>query len=108
VTGNARLATATEKHPETWLERVEREGHGVIDEEVLTSEAEGDEFLLMGLRLREGIDPRRFTAFTGRELNARRLQTLEEEGLIRMDGARLAVTPKGFPVLNAVIAELAA
>ena len=49
VTGNARLATATEKHPETWLGLVEREGHGVIDEEVLTSEAEGDEFLLMGL-----------------------------------------------------------
>ena len=30
------------KAPETWLERVEREGHGIIDEEVLTSEAEGD------------------------------------------------------------------
>ena len=71
VTGNARLATATEKHPETWLERVEREGHGIIDEEVLTSEAEGDEFLLMGLRLKEGIDPRRFEAFTGkRSINA--------------------------------------
>jgi hypothetical protein len=25
-----------------------------------------------------------------------------------VDGTRLAVTPKGFPVLNAVIAELAA
>jgi oxygen-independent coproporphyrinogen-3 oxidase len=87
VTGNARLATSTEKHPETWLERVERDGHGIVEEEVLTAEAEGDEFLLMGLRLKEGI---------------------AEEGLIRLDGARLAVTPKGFPVLNAVIAELAA
>ena len=108
VTGNARLATATEKHPETWLERVEREGHGVIDEEVLTSEAEGDEFLLMGLRLKEGVDPRRFEAFTGKTLNRRGLRILEEEGLIQVDGSRLAVTPKGFPVLNAVIAELAA
>ncbi|EIM27556.1 radical SAM family heme chaperone HemW [Microvirga lotononidis] len=108
VTGNARLATATEKHPETWLERVEREGHGVIDEEVLTSEAEGDEFLLMGLRLKEGVDSRRFEAFTGKTLNQRGLRILEEEGLIQVDGSRLAVTPKGFPVLNAVIAELAA
>jgi hypothetical protein len=33
---------------------------------------------------------------------------LAEEGLIQVDGSRLAVTPKGFPVLNAVIAELAA
>ncbi len=108
VTGNARLATATEKHPETWLELVEREGHGVIDEEVLTSEAEGDEFLLMGLRLKEGVDPRRFEAFTGKTLNQRGLRILEEEGLIKVDGSRLAVTPKGFPVLNSVIAELAA
>ncbi|MBA1158714.1 radical SAM family heme chaperone HemW [Microvirga mediterraneensis] len=108
VTGNARLATATEKHPETWLERVEREGHGVIDEEVLTSEAEGDEFLLMGLRLKEGVDARRFEAFTGKALNQRGLRILEEEGLLQVTGSRLAVTPKGFPVLNAVIAELAA
>ena len=57
VTGNARLATATEKHPETWLELVEREGHGIIDEEVLTSEAEGDEFLLMGLAPEGGRRP---------------------------------------------------
>ena len=82
VTGNARLATIAEKHPETWLARVERDGHGIIDEEVLTSEAEGDEFLLMGLRLKEGIDPRRYTKFTGRTLNEKRISTLEEHGLI--------------------------
>jgi putative oxygen-independent coproporphyrinogen III oxidase len=108
VTGNARLATSTEKHPETWLERVERDGHGIVEEEVLTTEAEGDEFLLMGLRLKEGIDARRYEAFTGRPLRESRVRNLAEEGLIRLDGARLAVTPKGFPVLNAVIAELAA
>jgi oxygen-independent coproporphyrinogen-3 oxidase len=109
VTGNARLATSTEKHPESWLERVERDGHGVIDEEVLTSEAEGDEFLLMGLRLKEGIDPRRFTKFTGRTLNEKRIRTLEEHGLIvRRADSRLTVTREGFPVLNSVIAELAA
>lgn len=108
VTGNARLATSTEKHPETWLDRVEREGHGIIDEEVLSAEAEGDEFLLMGLRLKEGIDPRRYEAFTGKALDSTRVQALMDEGLIRRQGARLAVTPKGFPVLNAVIAALAA
>ena len=70
-----RLATATEKHPETWLEPVEREGHGLVDEEVLTSEAEGDEFLLMGLRLQEGIDPARYAALTGRSLDEGRIRT---------------------------------
>ncbi|MGO4706030.1 radical SAM family heme chaperone HemW [Microvirga sp. 2MCAF38] len=108
VTGNARLATSTEKHPETWLAQVERDGHGIIEEEVLASESEGDEFLLMGLRLKEGIDPARYTAFTGRMLDAKRVHSLQEQGMLaQRSDARLSVTREGFPVLNAVIAELA-
>lgn len=109
VTSNARIATATEKHPETWLARVERDGHGIVEEEPLSAEAEGDEFLLMGLRLREGIDPKRYEAFTGRTLDETRISFLEGDGLIaRSPDARLAVTAEGFPVLDAVVADLAA
>jgi putative oxygen-independent coproporphyrinogen III oxidase len=109
VTGNARVATATEKHPETWVGRVEREGHGIIEEEHLSAEAEGDEFLLMGLRLKEGIDPERYAALAGRGLDERRIRALEGDGLLaRRPGARLAVTRAGFPVLDAVVADLAA
>jgi putative oxygen-independent coproporphyrinogen III oxidase len=109
VTGNARIATATEKHPETWLGFVEREGHGIVEEEALTAEAEGDEFLLMGLRLKEGIDPRRYAALTGRNLDEARIRMLEGHGLLaRPSASRLAVTREGFPVLDAVVADLAA
>jgi putative oxygen-independent coproporphyrinogen III oxidase len=109
VNGRARIATATEKHPETWLERVEREGTGLVEEEVLTAEAEGDEFLLMGLRLKEGIDPVRYAALTGRTLDEGRIRMLEDHGfLARASGSRLAVTREGFPVLDAVVADLAA
>ena len=52
-----RHATATEKRPEAWLMRVEQLGHGVITDDELTREERADEYLLMGLRLREGIDP---------------------------------------------------
>ena len=108
VTGNARIATATEKHPETWLEHVEREGHGIVEEEALTAEAEGDEFLLMGLRLKEGIEPARYEAFTGRTLDEERILALEGHGFLARRDARLAVTREGFPVLDAVVADLAA
>jgi oxygen-independent coproporphyrinogen-3 oxidase len=109
VTPHGRVATASEKHPETWAERVERHGHGLVEEELLTTEAEGDEFLLMGLRLREGIDPARYAALTGRRLDERRIRALEGEGLVRRAGDDwLAVTPEGFPVLDAVVADLAA
>ncbi len=56
-----RHATATEKRPETWLTQVETDGHGLITDDELTSEERGDEFLLMGLRLAEGIEIERYS-----------------------------------------------
>jgi putative oxygen-independent coproporphyrinogen III oxidase len=108
VTPTGRVATATEKHPETWLDLVERQGHGIIVRDVLSGEEEGDEFLLMGLRLKEGVDPARYTALTGRDLDEVRVRDLEREGLIARRRSHLAVTREGFPVLDAVVADLAA
>ncbi len=107
-TAKGRLAQATEKHPEMWLTSVETDGHGVIDTETLSAEAQGDEFLLMGLRLAEGVDPDRFEALSGRKLPASRIADLVEHGMVELtrDG-RVRVTPEGFPVLDAVVADLA-
>ena len=109
ITNEGRLAQATEKHPENWLDLVERETHGIIETEVLSAEAQGDEFLLMGLRLKEGIDPQRFVALSGRTLDAKRVANLVSDGMIEetADG-RIRVTPAGFPVLDAIVADLAA
>ena len=52
--------------------RVEAGGHGVIEDETLLTSEQADEFLLMGLRLAEGIDPKRFTALSGHSLDAAR------------------------------------
>jgi oxygen-independent coproporphyrinogen-3 oxidase len=104
-----RHATATEKRPEAWLAQVEAHGHGLITDDVLVPEEIADEFLLMGLRLKEGIDPAAFARIAGREIDPRRLAILREEGavVVTTDG-RLRVTPTGFPVLDAVVADLAA
>jgi putative oxygen-independent coproporphyrinogen III oxidase len=68
-----------------------------------------DEFLLMGLRLAEGIDPKRYTALSGRMLDPKRIALLSDEGAIAVDAdGRLRVTQAGFPVLDAVVADLAA
>jgi oxygen-independent coproporphyrinogen-3 oxidase len=104
-----RRATATEKRPETWLMRVEQLGHGVVTDDALTREERADEYLLMGLRLREGIDPTRYRALAGRALDQARIELLREEGAIAVDAdGRLRVTQQGFPVLDAVVADLAA
>jgi oxygen-independent coproporphyrinogen-3 oxidase len=106
---DGRHATATEKRPEAWLMRVESLGHGLTTDDALTREEIADELLLMGLRLTEGIDPRRYARIAGRSLDPRRLATLSQEGAVEAtaDG-RLRVTAAGFPVLDAVVADLAA
>jgi oxygen-independent coproporphyrinogen-3 oxidase len=107
--GGIRHAIATEKRPETWLMRVEAQGHGVTADELLTSEERADEYLLMGLRLAEGIDPVRYRALSGRSLDPRRIEILRDEGAIVVDpDGRVRVTMQGFPVLDAVVADLAA
>jgi putative oxygen-independent coproporphyrinogen III oxidase len=109
VIDGRRHATATEKQPEAWLMRVESLGHGLATDEILTPEEIADEFLLMGLRLAEGIDPKRFARLAGRTLDPKRIAILSSEGAVETtaDG-RLRVTPWGFPVLDAVVADLAA
>ncbi len=107
--GGDRHATATEKQPEAWLTRVETQGHGLITDDTLTREEMADEFLLMGLRLAEGIDIARYTALAGRSLDPARIAMLHEHGLVETTSqGRLRVTLPGFPVLDAVVADLAA
>lgn len=104
----ARRALSTIKLPETWLAQVEASGHGLASEETLSTEESADEYLLMGLRLSEGIDLTRLAAIGGRTLDEGRLGTLACEGLIQRNGARIAATPQGRLVLNRLILELAA
>ncbi|TDR90170.1 radical SAM family heme chaperone HemW [Enterovirga rhinocerotis] len=109
MSARGRTATATERSPEDWLARVERHGHGLVEQTVLTREEAGDEFLLMGLRLREGIEPSRYRTISGRMLDHERIQDLLGYGMIaHRAGSRIAVTPAGFPVLDSVVADLAA
>ncbi len=109
VTTQGRQAFAIEKKPEDWLKYVKRDGHGIVEQEELSNEAQGDEFLLMGLRLAEGIDPKRYQALSGRALDAERIADLEAEKLVeKTPNGHLRVTLAGFPVLDAVVADLAA
>ncbi|MBL8807257.1 MAG: coproporphyrinogen III oxidase, partial [Rhodospirillales bacterium] len=60
-----RRATRQEKLPETWLARVAAQGHATAEDTPLDRAQCVDEALMMGLRLREGIDAARFARVTG-------------------------------------------
>ena len=64
---------------------------------------------LLSFELAEGIDPGRYADLSGRTLDPGRIAVLREEGAIVVDAdGRLRVTKDGFPVLDAVVADLAA
>ncbi|MBB1249252.1 radical SAM family heme chaperone HemW [Rhizobium sp. G21] len=104
-----KYATATERHPETWLASVAAKGHGMVEQESLERDEQADEMLLMGLRLREGLDLARWSELAGRGLDPDREAFLIQHGLLeRLGNSRLRCTQSGMLVLDAVVADLAA
>jgi oxygen-independent coproporphyrinogen-3 oxidase len=106
-----RLGMRTVRHrkPENFLTALRRNGHGLAEEEVLSAAEAADEALVMGLRLREGIDADALEARVGRKVvDTSRVERLVESGHIRKDGARIALTPSGRLVLDRILAEIAA
>jgi putative oxygen-independent coproporphyrinogen III oxidase len=109
VINGQRRAQSTMKKPEQWLKQVMTAGHALIENEALSLEAQGDEFLLMGLRLIEGIDPARFARLSQLELSEQQILDLIEIGMVhRKEDGRIGTTPDGALVLDAVVADLAA
>ena len=91
------------------MQRVAETGNGVIETEEIFGETAGDEMLLMGLRLVEGIDVARYRRLAGRGFDPARVSDLVTHGMVEVlpDG-RIRTTPAGAFVLDAVVADLAA
>jgi oxygen-independent coproporphyrinogen-3 oxidase len=108
TSGGRKFATATERNPEAWLKAVNADGHGMIDNDSLERGEQADEMLLMGLRLREGLDLARWYSLSGQFLDPEKEDFLIGHGLIeRLGNSRLRCTPQGMLVLDAVVADLA-
>jgi putative oxygen-independent coproporphyrinogen III oxidase len=102
-----RFATAAERQPERWLAKIDEKNSGFSTIEEIEPAEAAREQLLMGLRLREGIDRSVFRGRWNIELSAEKIAALSGLGLVRLEGERLAATDKGKLVLNRIIEELA-
>jgi len=99
-----RGGTATRRHrkPENWLTALERNGHGLAEEIVLSRDEQATEALLMGLRLGEGVE---MEAVESR-LDLAAVERLEGHGLLVREDGRLVVRPSGRLLLDAILAEI--
>ena len=106
------FATVRHKKPENYLSAVDERGHGISEQRHLPLNEQASEALLMGLRLREGIDLGQFETRFGIARNAliknEKLDHLKSIGLMWTDGATIGVADAGRPVLDAVLGELVA
>jgi len=102
-----RLATEGAKAPQAWLAKVEAAGNGESLRDAVAPPDQALEYLMMALRLREGISASRFASLAGKPINPTRLARMAEIGMIELLGDRIRVTEGGRMVLNAVLADLA-
>ena len=104
------VATLRHKKPENWLAAVAERDHGIREETPLSPATRASEALLMGLRLTEGVSPPGIAARFGLDVatlvDPRARDMLDRLGLVEVSGGRLTVTPRGMPVLDAVLGEL--
>ena len=103
-----RWATEAPKTPGDWLQRVEAGAAGEIQRDRLSGSDRAAEYLIMGLRLNEGIDLLRYREMAGLPLDGNKINALEDLGMVRQAESRLFATAQGRLVLNAVIRDLAA
>ncbi len=101
-----RKATESPRPPGDWLQRVETGGSGESTRDPLTARDRADEYLIMSLRLSEGMSLSRHENLAGAAFDPRSLDALAGDNLIRISGDGLAATDRGRLVLNHVIRRL--
>ena len=101
-----KIATTTIENPENWLRGVELNGTSTIDDEVINHIDQASEYLMMSLRLIEGVDMERYKKISGVALDNKLIDKNIENGLINVINNNLIATQRGRIILNTVIKDL--
>lgn len=103
-------AVQTLRSPEAWMEQVQNQGHGIESIATVGAQETFEEWVMMGLRMREGLTElaaqQRFARSLSALFSADKIQLLEENGLLTRDENALKATQKGWLVLSALTAQL--
>lgn len=103
--GGQKWATECYSNPTRWLDGA-KAGQTEKPRTALNAKDQAAEFLLMGLRLRDGIDCKRYQQLSGVPLDTATLEHLQNIGMIELNGPKLIVKDQGVMVLNSIIEAL--
>jgi putative oxygen-independent coproporphyrinogen III oxidase len=106
----ARLRTEQVPAPAGWLQAVAQDGHATRVYERVAPMEQAEEYLMMGLRLAEGIDRAQFAQIVGRPLedciDGAKVTALSDAGLLETDLRGLRATGAGIQRLNMIITAI--
>ncbi len=105
-TKSDRLATIAYRRPQEYSVAVKANSHGIEIREILSPESQADEYVIMGLRISDGISMARWAAISGTTLPDQHISELIELGFLRQDDDRLMATENGRAVLNTITDQL--
>ena len=99
-TAEGRVATETARRPADYIAAVVRTGTGITAREGLGAREAAEEYVLMGLRIAEGLSLSRLETIRGAPTPID--PALIEEGWLSVEDGRLRATEAGRPVLDAL------
>ena len=106
-----RLGMRTVRHrkPENFLSGIRRNGHGILEDAAMQPIEAADEALVMGLRLREGIDVCAIANRFGLQsiVDLDRIERFVTSGHLSRKGSRIALTAAGRLLLDHILGEIA-
>jgi oxygen-independent coproporphyrinogen-3 oxidase len=103
--GGSRMATETIANPKAWLSSVMTGAEEEVRIQITPTE-QGVEYLMMGLRRKDGIALDRFRQLSGADLSPAKIADLTDLGMVICRDGRLLATLSGRLVLNSVIERL--
>ncbi|MGB6230943.1 MAG: coproporphyrinogen III oxidase, partial [Litorimonas sp.] len=103
-TEEGRVATETVRRPAAYVEAVAERGTGIEKREVLGPDEAAEEYVLMGLRVEDGLSLARLEAIRGAALAID--PGLVEAGLLEVAEGRLRATAEGGMVLDGLTRAL--
>ena len=96
--GSVRVATQTVRRPADYIAAVGERGTAIVEREAMSAEAAAEEYVLMGLRVEDGLSLARLEAIRGEAVRVE--PGLVADGLLKIEGGRMRATEAGRMVLD--------
>ncbi|WP_417258540.1 radical SAM family heme chaperone HemW [Celeribacter sp.] len=100
-----KFAIDTPLAPSKWLNQVNETGNGENIRQALSATDQAIEYLMMGLRIDDGVALSRIPSLVNDVFN-NKINYLIDDGVVDLKDGRLVVTPDGRPLINAIVKEL--